>query len=145
MQRTTTKGGRRVKYFYWFIKISSYMPSYKAFWVMVKYKYSHIQRSNRKFVAPNTYATNFPNFHVLLQNSSPQKLPNSKPKHSIYTCQNGLQNILEHREATSWPSANITTYTKVASHETFLGKRYSNANWASGRYLTLGQNCKFWH
>ena len=35
------------------------------------------------------------------------------PKHPIYTCQNGIQIILEHRETTSRPSSNITTYTKI--------------------------------
>ena len=39
----------------------------------------------------------------------------------------------------------IINILKVVSHDIFLGKRYSEANWATLHYLTLRQNCKFWH
>ena len=36
-----------------------------------------------------------------------------------------------------------TKHPKVTSHDTILGKRYSDANWASDRYLTLGRIANF--
>ena len=47
--RNNNQKRKKREYFYWFTKISSYMPSCKALWVMANYKYIHIHRSNYKF------------------------------------------------------------------------------------------------
>ena len=61
------------------------MPSSKAFWVTADY---------------NTFIYKDPTTNSHLQFCSKiffsENLPNSKPKHSIYTCPKGLQIILEH-------------------------------------------------
>ena len=60
----------------------------------------------------------------------PKICPNPKPKHPIYTYQNGLRIILEHRETTSRSSSNIINYTKIKCER-------SRPNWNQAEWTNV--------